>query len=58
VYSKVVEDPYKSAAENPTKSLTGSVNEYFPIIRDWIKSHVENYQVLITSTIASCLKFS
>lgn len=69
MYSKVVEDPYKSATENPTKSLTGSVNVYFPAIRDWIKSHVENYQVLIKYNIASytgvpgyinnicCLKF-
>ena len=45
VYSKVVENPYESAAANPTKALTGSVNVYFPALRDWIKSHVEKHQV-------------
>lgn len=45
MYRKVVEDPYKSAAANPTKSLTGSVNVYFPALKDWIRSHVENHQV-------------
>ena len=46
LYSKVVEDPYKSAAADPIKSLTGSENVYFPALRDWVKSHVEHNQVI------------
>ena len=46
VYTKVVEDPYKAATANPTKSLTGSINVYFPALKDWIRSHVENHQVV------------
>jgi len=50
IYSRVVENPYKSAATNPKKSLTGSVNEHFPALRDWIKSHAEKHQVIIYMT--------
>ena len=50
VYDKVTKDPYKSAADDEKKALTGVTNEYFPDLKKWILSHVENNQVWICTT--------
>jgi len=46
IYKRIVAEPYKSAAADPEKALTGVKNIYFPRLKNWMLHYVTNNTVI------------
>ena len=42
VYSEVSRDPYKFAAEDQTKAMSGEINIHFPALKEWMESYIKD----------------